>query len=289
MGGRGRPAQGLGIPGAPSGPARSRLAESAGIRRSPTRGPGPGIIAPHLRVAGAIPGGRRAAGAPQQLSARGCQRRWTAGETGGLRLPGGHLFLLIGPSGSGKTTLIAELCRRLPELGFVPTTTTRAARPGERDGREYFFVSNATFDEMLERGDFLEWKRIHGNRYGTSRSRVAEVLEAGRLGIMSVDILGGVEIRGAFPDRSTAIFVRPSSPAELQRRLEARGDTPGEDAAIRLQRAERELAMAGHCDYTVINDDGRLADAVEAILRIIRERAAQGGAPSPRAGWAFTR
>lgn len=185
----------------------------------------------------------------------------------------GHLFLLIGPSGSGKTTLIGEVCKRLPAVRFVPTTTTRAPRPGERDGREYFFVSDEEFDRMAAAGRFFEWKRIHGHRYGTPRDRIGGMLDAGGIGIMSVDILGGLEIHRALPERSTTIFVRPSSAEELNRRLLARdGPAVEADTALRLQRAEQELAMAERCDRVVVNDDGHLADAVAELLRIIGER-----------------
>src|SRR5579875_2405372 len=101
------------------------------------------------------------------------------GAIGGCRA--GHVFLLIGPSGSGKTTLIQALRRRHPEIGFLPTTTTRPPRPGETDGVEYFFADDAAFDSALAAGDFFEWQPIHGHRYGSSRSRFAAALEDGRL------------------------------------------------------------------------------------------------------------
>ena len=91
----------------------------------------------------------------------------------------GHLFLLIGPSGSGKTTLIRAACGRIPSLRFIPTTTTRPPRPGEQDGREYFFVSPEEFDGLIARSDLLEWQWVHQNRYGTSRSRFAQAIEEG--------------------------------------------------------------------------------------------------------------
>lgn len=190
----------------------------------------------------------------------------------------GHLFLLVGPSGSGKTTIIQEICKVREDVRFLPTTTTRPPRPGETDGREYFFVSNEAFDEKLARGDFLEWKKIHGNRYGTSRERLQEAVQAGTLGIMSVDVLGGMEIRKDFPSETTAIFVSPSSLEELKERLMRRADTS--DISTRLDRARMEMERASQCDVIITNGEGQLADAVASVLQVIDALAL--GHPVPR-------
>ncbi|MDA8346317.1 MAG: guanylate kinase [Thermaerobacter sp.] len=181
----------------------------------------------------------------------------------------GHLFLLIGPSGSGKTTLIHAVRERTPLVRFIPTTTTRAPRPSEENGREYFFVSAQEFDQLIQRGDLLEWQWVHGQRYGTSRRRFADAIAQGLLGITSIDVLGGVAVKAAFPLDSTSIFVRPSSLEELQRRLAARGDTAGEDIHRRLARAEMEIDQATACDEVLINDDGRLQEAADRLMHIM--------------------
>ena len=182
----------------------------------------------------------------------------------------GHLFLLIGPSGSGKTTLIQEVRKVLPAVRFIPTTTTRGPRPGEQHGREYYFARSEEFDALIARGDLLEWQWVHGNRYGTSRQRFQEAIDGGELGITSIDVLGGVAVKAAFPSDSTSIFVRPSSPDELRRRLIARGDTPGEDLERRLERVEMEFAQQSRCDAVVTNDDGALQAALDQLLAIMR-------------------
>jgi guanylate kinase len=181
----------------------------------------------------------------------------------------GHLFLLIGPSGSGKTTLIHEMCGRFPALRFLPTVTTRAPRPHEVNGREYDFVDPATFERMARDGSLLEWQEIHGNWYGTSRLRLAQAIDRGVMGITSVDVFGGTRVRAAFPADSTAIFVRPSSVAELRERLLARGDSGRDDVEVRLGRVEMELAQAGQSDFTVVNDNGRLAHAADHLADIL--------------------
>jgi guanylate kinase len=194
----------------------------------------------------------------------------------------GHVFLLIGPSGSGKTTLIQALRRRAPEVAFLPTTTTRAPRPGETDGVEYHFTSDSEFDRALAAGDFFEWQPIHGHRYGSSRRRFAAALEAGRVGITSLDILGGLAVKAAMGDRATTIFVRPSSLAVLRDRLLGRGDTGGDDLERRLQRAEMEIAQAARCDFILINDD--LEAALDQLTRIVAPFLAPCGEAEKRSG-----
>jgi guanylate kinase len=188
-----------------------------------------------------------------------------------LELRRGHLFLLIGPSGSGKTTLIQELTRRHPYIRFVPTTTTRPPRPGEVHGREYFFASDDEFDATIATGGFFEWKPIHGHRYGTPKDRLLAVIAEGSVGILSVDVLGGMEIKRALADDATTIFVRPPDMAPLKARLLERGTDSAEDIGIRLRRVEEELGYADACDYVLINADGRLEEAVERLEAIVDE------------------
>lgn len=194
----------------------------------------------------------------------------------------GHLFLLIGPSGSGKTTLIQEMCGRFTTLRFLPTVTTRRPRPHEVSGREYDFVDRAEFERLVRDGSLLEWQEIHGNWYGTSRLRLAQAIDGGVMGITSVDVFGGTRVRAAFPVDSTAIFVRPSSVAELRERLLTRGDGNRDDIEVRLARVEMELAQAGQSDYTVVNDNGRLPQAADQLADILSRwlgppQNAQGG------------
>lgn len=194
----------------------------------------------------------------------------------------GHIFLLIGPSGSGKTTLIRMLRQRRRDITFLPTTTTRPPRPGERNGVEYFFVTAAEFDAALAAGDFFEWQPVHAHRYGSSRTRFSAALAAGRLGITSLDILGGLAVKKALADEATTIFVRPSALTVLHERLLARGDTGGDDLRRRLRRAEMEIQQASRCDYIVINDD--LDAALEQLERIVDRVTGSGslesGAPA---------
>ncbi len=189
----------------------------------------------------------------------------------------GHVFLLIGPSGSGKTTLIREIRRRHPEITFIPSTTTRPPRPTETNGVEYFFVTEEEFDAILVRGGFLEWERIHGYRYGSSRERLTDAVARGVIGITSIDILGGLRVKESLGDDATTVFVRPSSVDELRRRLERRGDTNSEDVAVRMERVRMEMEMGCRCEYTVVNDD--LEAAVDDLERIILQKFPHLGRP----------
>jgi len=185
----------------------------------------------------------------------------------------GHVFVLIGPGGSGKTAIIGAVLRRCPHLEFVPTTTTRPPRPGERSGREYFFVTPEEFGRLQEQGSLLEWQVIHGNLYGMQRETVRRVLAGGRFGITSLDYKGGYAICQAFPSSVTTIFVQPSSLEELRQRLAQRPGATAEDVRARLDRALEEQQHAHDFDYLITNRNGHLEEAVDEVLRIIRQRA----------------
>ena len=183
----------------------------------------------------------------------------------------GHLFVLVGPGGSGKTAIISAVLAARPLVHFIPTTTTRTPRPGEQDGYHYCFVSDSEFAAMQARGELLESERIHGNWYGTSRLRIAELLAAGQVGITSLDYRGGTAVRAAFPQQTTTVFVQPGSLDELRARLEARPGSTEADVRARLARAAEEMAHADQCDHLVVNADGALDVAVCAVLSVMDE------------------
>ena len=177
--------------------------------------------------------------------------------SGGL----GHIFLLVGPSGGGKTTLIhrvtatAQRHSDLPTFRFVPSTTSRAPRPGERDGVDYHFVDDAEFERLSAEGEFLEWQRVHGYRYGSSRSRLLSAVDGGQWGITSADILGAFKIKATLPDRVSTVFVTPSDPGRLRDRILERSPLSEAEVERRLGRVQMEMALAHACDRLVLNDD----------------------------------
>ncbi len=185
------------------------------------------------------------------------------------RASSGHLFILVGPSGSGKTSLIREVCRRLSDVHFIPTITTRKPRPGEINGREYYFVSAEEFQSLLNDKGLLEWETIHGNFYGTGRRRIEAAFETGEVGITSLDVRGGVNVRRMYPRNITTIFVLAGTVEALEARLEKRGDTA--DTVTRMSRVAFENSMADQCDYELINASGRLDEAAENLIGIMQK------------------
>ncbi len=181
----------------------------------------------------------------------------------------GRLIVFAAPAGGGKSTIIRRLREQHPEWGFSVSATTRAPRPGEVDGREYYFFPHDEFLRRVAAGEFLEHEDVHGQFYGTLIAPTRERLERGETVIFDLDVKGALNVKQHFPDALT-IFLLPPSRAVLKERLEARGTEPPELIARRLSRAEMELAQAGRFDIQIINDD--LDRAVAETDRVIRER-----------------
>jgi guanylate kinase len=177
-----------------------------------------------------------------------------------------RLVVVSGPSGVGKGTVIGELLRRRPGLWLSVSTTTRAARPGEQDGRNYFFVSEPEFQELVERGGFLEWARYDDNWYGTARRPVEERLAAGQSVLLEIDLAGARQIQRSHPG-AIRVFLAPPSEDELERRLLGRGTESPDVAARRLERAKHELAAQSEFDHVIVNSD--VSRAVNELLQLL--------------------
>jgi len=178
----------------------------------------------------------------------------------------GLLFVVSAPSGTGKTTLCRAMVRIFPELHYSISYTTRPPRPGDADGRDYYFVSPEVFQEMINRGDFAEWAEIYGYRYGTSRLLLEKFRQEGRDVILDLDGQGARQMR-AKDLPGIFIFLLPPSWAELKRRLTHR-QTEGEKALKeRLKMAKAEMAEARWYDYVIINDEIKKAEEqLKAII-----------------------
>lgn len=179
----------------------------------------------------------------------------------------GRLVVLSAPSGAGKTTLVKALVAAHPDLRFSISYTTRPARPGEEDGRDYFFVDEPRFLAMIGAGEFLEHALVFGNRYGTSRSQVDGLLARGHDVLLEIDWQGARQIRANAPGCCT-VFILPPSLAELERRLRGRGTDAGDVIQRRLAQARDDMAHWDEFDHVIIND--RVEDAAARLLAILR-------------------
>ena len=177
--------------------------------------------------------------------------------------------MISGPSGAGKGTVIALVNQRLEHVVRSVSATTRAPRPGEEEGREYFFLERAAFESGVAAGGFLEWVEYSGHLYGTLRADVEAKLAGGDDVILEIELTGARAVRKSMPAVVT-VFIAPPSMAELSQRLRGRGTEPDEVIARRLQIAEMEVAAAGEFDHVVVNDDAQRAAA--EVAAIIAER-----------------
>lgn len=169
------------------------------------------------------------------------------------------MTVLAGPTAVGKGTVSADLRARYPDIWISVSATTRAQRPGEVDGVHYHFVSEETFDDHVERGELLEWARVHGrHRYGTPRGPVEAKLRAGEPALLEIDLAGARQVRQAMPE-ARFVFLAPPSWEELVRRLVGRGTEDEAERERRLATARVELAAEGEFDVTIYNDDVRRA------------------------------
>jgi guanylate kinase len=164
-----------------------------------------------------------------------------------------RLTVLSGPSGVGKSTVVAELRQRSPEIWISVSVTTRRPRPGEVNGREYYFVGQREFDRMVSAGELLEWAEFAGNKYGTPAEPVRDRLERGLPTLLEIDLAGARQVREVMKDDALFVFLKPPSWAELVRRLTGRGTEPPDVVERRLTAARDELAAAGEFDVLLVN------------------------------------
>ncbi len=179
----------------------------------------------------------------------------------------GLLIIITAPSGAGKSSLIGATLKADPSLRCSISYTTRAPRPGEQPGREYFFVDEPVFLEMLERGEFLESAEVHGNRYGTSQKVIREALETGHDLILEIDWQGAQQVRRLMPE-ALGVFILPPSLEELERRMRTRAQDAEEVIRQRSAAAREEMSHVGEFDYAIINND--FNEARQDLLAIIR-------------------
>src|SRR3954466_1027163 len=188
----------------------------------------------------------------------------------------GLMFVLSSPSGAGKTTLSRMLIDKMPGLKMSVSATTRSMRPGEIDGRDYFFVDKPKFEAMADKGELLEWATVFDNRYGTPRAPVETALSAGQDVLFDIDWQGTQQLREKASSDVVSVFILPPSAADLEKRLHSRAQDSDEVIRGRMSRATHELSHWAEYDYIVVNHsvDDAFAE-VQSILkaeRLKRER-----------------
>jgi len=170
-----------------------------------------------------------------------------------VKSPKGNLFVVSAPSGTGKTTLCHRLRQIIEGITFSVSYTTRAPRPGEVEGEDYYFTDKATFRKMADAGEFAEWAEVHGNLYGTSKTKLNEALEAGSDILLDIDVQGARQLRESYPD-GVYVFILPPSKEVLSERLRGRMSETPEVIAGRLRKAADEIKDYVHYNYVIVND-----------------------------------
>jgi len=178
----------------------------------------------------------------------------------------GMIVVVSSPSGTGRTTIIERVLREDSRLRYSTSVTTRPQRPGEKEGKDYFFVSEKEFKQRIERGEFVEWAEVHGFMYATPKAPLVEIVQQGGVIILDIDIQGAMQVKEKFPHCVT-IFVAPPSLESLEQRLRNRGTDSEELIKRKLQDALRETAKIPEYDYLIVNED--LDTAVRQLQAIL--------------------
>lgn len=178
----------------------------------------------------------------------------------------GLLIVVSGASGTGKGTVCKKILTDLPEVAYSISATTRAPRPGEVDGKEYYFISRDEFQAWIADGKFLEYAEVYGNFYGTPLNKITERLNRGEDILLEIDVQGALNVKRKFPE-GVYIFLLPPSLEELKRRIEGRGTENPESLARRLKNAVAEIKIGLEYDYVVVNDS--IDDAAAQIKAIL--------------------
>jgi len=166
----------------------------------------------------------------------------------------GILFIISAPSGTGKTTLCKQLTSTVPGLWHSISYTTRKPRPGEEHGREYFFIGESEFQQMVDRNEFVEWARVYGNLYGTPRKTLTDRIEQGIDVLLEIDVQGAIQVKKKFED-AVSIFILPPSMQVLRSRLQNRASDTPEEILRRLQKVKEEVWSYREYAYVVRNED----------------------------------
>ena len=177
------------------------------------------------------------------------------------------LIIITGPSGVGKGTVVKELLDKDKDIWLSVSATTRSPRMGEKNGENYYFISDEKFKDMIDKKEFLEWAQFAGNYYGTPISTVNEKIEKGFIVLLEIEVEGAKQIKKKFPE-ALSIFLLPPSKAELEKRIRNRGTEKEEAIDRRLRRADYEIASSDEFDFVLTNHD--VDETVKEVFKIIK-------------------
>lgn len=184
----------------------------------------------------------------------------------------GKFILVVGPSGSGKSALLAYLCEQMPEVVFPRSCTTRMQRPGEVEGKKYFFISKEEFEKREASGDFLEWASYGGNYYGTIKSEITEALAQGKTAVHEIEVQGARQLLESMPkDTLHIIFIDAGGWDDLERRIRARAPIGEPELLARRKRWEDEITFKSQADIVVKNPDGALEQAKKDFIAAVQQ------------------
>lgn len=181
---------------------------------------------------------------------------------------GGKILVISAPSGTGKTTILREVLKRHPDIVYSVSATTRQKRAGEKDGKDYFFISADEFKTRIEQGEFAEWEKVYDYYYGTLKKFISDTVSSGKHILLELDVKGALSIKKNYPE-AALIFIEPPSLEVLRERLIKRKTETEADLAKRLGRAEMELQQKEHFEYHLINSD--IAKAVEDLDNLLKK------------------
>lgn len=182
-----------------------------------------------------------------------------------MNTPTGKIFVVAAPSGAGKTTLVKSSLSEFPQIVFSISATTRKKRPNEKNGIDYFFISEEEFLNKIEQNQFVEWEKFYDYYYGTYKNFVDDNINSGRSILLEIDVKGALSIKKIYPE-AKLIYIAPPSKEELINRLKRRQTETDRDLKKRIERIELELSMKDNFDYILINDDLNKAASEMKIL-----------------------
>jgi len=196
------------------------------------------------------------------------------------------LLVLSGPSGCGKSSLVNEVLKENDDIYFSISTTTRNPREGEKEGKDYYYISKEQFQKEIAEGLFLEWAEVHGNYYGTSIKPIEDALKNGKLVIFDIDVQGHKIVKKRYASIMTSLFITTPNQNILKERLINRATDKIETIENRLINAKSEMARIGEYDYLLVNDDFKLSlESFESIVKVARLKQTKEKIEQFRVGW----